>query len=573
MYPKPWSVAQFENERPELVRFLKMKIVPLIDSEQCQRILIRAPVKSGKREMVEYLSVRDQTTIQQHRVHAFITAFHRVADKDQRKELKHHNMDVFSLTSAKNVEDCLSWIHEQLVHSHIVIHIDECDFGTADYQNLSKVYGDIRDCANITVILYSATPQEVLFSEEIEKQDMIRDITKGVCVDYTPPAVFCGPRRFLEENLVHEAQPFFRKKENHLELTNQGREIMTNLRDSIAQRTGRNILVLRLSYSDLGGDKNQRKENKAIYQFLYGWQTIPEIRDCIIYVDKSENELSGFRDVNRQKIEWSQIRYWRGITRDEPIIVVIDQTSSRSTEWVCHDRVFAYHDFRNTIVFNTISQAQERVNHYSTKYNGFQPIKVYGHLKTFQLSAGKIEYKDYLNYEWEVRKVDRRISETDAYQIRNSHDRTLHPLYNQHYTKSETDQILQKLGCFVDIKLSARLKGTIQEKSVYDIEFIPCTPDTFTQIFSNLNLDRNFQNPFVRSERKGLVNGKYQGYLRGWQVLDYDHDVKTNVGWGVQEGSRITICYRNGILGVARRYDTGDKQKVETLQTHGSMYH
>jgi hypothetical protein len=60
---KPWPVAVFEEQRPHLTKFVRESIVPLLDDSECRRIVLRAPVKCGKREMVEYIAMRGVATV------------------------------------------------------------------------------------------------------------------------------------------------------------------------------------------------------------------------------------------------------------------------------------------------------------------------------------------------------------------------------------------------------------------------------------------------------------------------------------------------------------------------------
>ena len=67
---------------------------------------------------------------------------------------------------------------------------------------------------------------------------------------------------------------------------------------------------------------------------------------------------------------------------------------------------------------------------------------------------------------------------------------------------------------------------------------------------------------------------KWQGYHRGWKVLDYDRDIVPEPGWGTNPNggsNRIKVCYRGGVLGVAivRYVGTG---LMNTLATTNSMY-
>lgn len=591
--PKPWSVAIFERERMHLTTFLNDRVVPLLDARECRRILIRAPVKCGKREMAEYLAIRDHQAGPAARVHAFISAWHRTADEMQRDELRHHNLRVFPVTSDKNANECLKWVRENVGSGkEVVLHLDECDYGSGEHQSLSIVYRAIREDERIFTILYSATPQEVLFSGEVEEdehQEMIQEIMQGERVEYTPPPGYCGPARFLDVGLIFEAEPFFYPGSSRgtICLSAQGAKIVSDLKAEIARGSARNIIVLRLSYSELTrGQGKAKKDNKAIYQFLHGISSVPELADCSILMDKGEKAEIGrgalADNIILRNINWSKKQEWMLLGRDRPIIVVIDQTSSRSTEWVCHDRIFATHDYRNKVTYSIVSQAQERVNHYEQRYGGFQPIRVYGHRKTFLLSAGRIDYNEYMKVDWEIRKVDQRRMERDGlgteplYEVRSTAgNHALHLRYPNPLTKEAADIALQGLGCAAEIAVSARVRGGIRDHPVFGVEFYPCTKDTFPALMTILNTrvtgHRFRLNPFVRSEEQGLVDGKYKGYLREWRVFDYDQDIRTQPRWG-SGAHRLTICYRAGQLGVALRYDTGRREQVNTLETFKSMY-
>ena len=531
--------------------------------------------------MVEYIAKRDEAH-NPTRVHAFISAFHRVCDEEQRAELKIHNMKVFSITNKDVAGQCIDWINQQIVEGKlVVVHIDECDFGTGDRQILCMVYAAIRYNSQVAKLLYSATHQEVLFSGEVADKDeeahqtMIDDMFQtGRVIEYKPPPSFCGPERFLAAGLVVNAVPFFEMSgPSTITLSIQGKESMRDIRANIASRNDRNILVLRLSYG------NQKA--KAIHQFLKFCNTIPELNDCLIYVDKGEKDVpSACRTVLKERIQWSNKLYWRAKRTDVPIIMVIDQTSSRSTEWKCHDRVSALHDYRDTVVFSTVSQAQERVNHYETAYNGFQPIKVYGHLNTFRLSAEQISYESYINQEWIAKKVDKRVAERAGlvgphYKIQHCQTGARHPAYQNPVTEKESVDILRRLGCYGEVKVSPRVSGGVRLMKVFNSEFHACSKDTFHLVARQFEerFGHRFNNPFVDSEREGLDDGKYKGYLREYKVFDYEADIKSQPGWGVTPTQpRLTICYKDGVLGVALRYDTGHRDEKNTFHTFRSMY-
>jgi len=591
---KPWSVAEFEKNRPELTVFVRDKVLPLLDEDGCRRIVIRAPVKSGKREIVEYTAMRDGSSVP-HRVHVFISAWHRVADNDQREELSKHNLKVFSIVDNKKVDDCLLWLSTQIAAGkEIVIHLDECDHGSGEKQLLSKVWKFVRAHEKITSILYSATPQEVLFSGEVEDADyleMIDEIKEGQVVKYepAPSTKFCGPAKFLQENLVTDAKPFFYS--DLMVLSPQAKQILSDLRSKLVTDPSRNIIVLRLSYSDLGGKQNERKKNKAIYQFLQNIKSFPELEGVSVTVDKADNVGFASPNFRTETIQWSSRQYWEDRAGGKPMIIVIDQTSSRSTEWACHDRIFATHDFRNVLQFSTISQAQERVNHYEGKYGGFQPIRVYGHKNTFLLSAGKIGYETYLTVPWIKQKVDKRTAGVlILWQIKNKVGGTVNPSFPVPLSTGDANRALQELGCFADVSVSAPVAGRIVPKLVFTSAWRPCsaTKESWDAICGAWTVDpentappsestrSKMRNPFIQPEavRERLANGIWKGlHYGGWSVLDYSKDIVGKEGFGITETQplRRKICYKDGVLGVAFCWSTGSI-KVNSLEAVKSMY-
>ena len=576
---KPWTTAQFEHNRSHMCEWCRKEIIPLIENKEYRFILITAPVKSGKREFSEYIAMRDKG-IASPREHIFISAWYRKADEEQRKELSLHNMKVFSINKKDTADECISYIDEKVKQEkEIILHLDECDHGSGENQILSKIYKYIRDIQQVFSLLYSATPQEVLFSSDITNQDekdMLDDILlRGINVEYIPPPGYCGPSRFLNENLVYDAKPFFTMKPIP-SLTEQGRQIINDLKKSTLDGKGRNIMTLRLTKKD-----GRKKEDKEIYLFLKNKHKFPELKDIQILVDKSDCS-----DIdNSRKIEWSNRSFWTLITKDIPIIIVHDQSSSRSTEWNCHDRIFATHDYRTTLTYSIISQAQERVNHYDTKYeSGFQPIYIYGHKKTFELSSKFINYEQYFEHEWSIRKIKRSVINdvTDnMYEIINKYGE-IHSQYNYPLTKKNAENILKDLGCFGDLTLSSRINGKICKLPIFDTYWFPCSSDNFNEciknhinnVFNGKFKNYSFNNPFSNNRRSSPdINGHEKGYLREWKVFDYDKDIKTQPGWGVVIGKpRLTICYCQNVLGVAIRWNTGNFKEVNRLSAYCSMY-
>lgn len=613
---KPWSVEQFEMFRPDLTMFIREKVSPLIEDEDGpQRILIKGHVKVGKREMVEYTAKRDDSQ-NPTRVHAFVSAFHRKADDDQRIELAQHNLKVFSLSSRTNTDTVNQWIDQKIrLGKMVIIHFDEADYGSEDRQRLNTIWVKIKDNPQIRAIFYSATPEELMWSDTITQDDGDENFIagiyeQGVMIHYTPPLGYCGARRFLDEGLVTNARRFFKENvDGPFELSEQGREIialakqeletsqyrkaeaMVAMRhariagnqleidrlNAILKTPSRNIIALRLSYdSSSGEDGSQRVKRKAIYRMLEHIDDFPELRDVSVIVDKSE-----FPDgappaparVELTQIKWSKPPYWNSLTSDQIIIVIMDQTSSRSTEWVFHDRLFAAHDYRPSITFSVAAQAQLRVAHYESRYGGFQRIRVYGHLKTWKFADERIHVEEYMNNMWKRKKVQR----SDTFQIVNSSGH-IHPRYREQMSAASAAAVLEELGCDVNVKLSARIKGKIRLCPEVLHDFEPCNPNTFQNAIRKLN-DRiphirgvTFGSPFKEDRRS--PEGLYMCPFRGtWDVRQYPYFFRNRWGFSAEfMRPRIGVCYRDGVCGVAVRYTTGVMEAVDTMETYRSMY-
>lgn len=556
-----WSIADFEKNRPELCDFLKEGVIK--DIEKGERfLLIRAPVKSGKRQIVEYLALRDHPT----RKHIFLTQWHRTADEGQRQELESYGIKVYSGLKTQKVEKYSKEIQCLLDNPHVklIINIDECDYGSGHRQAMAQIWKRWHDQLRITFILYSATPEEVMFSTEkksyqhegdedsehqgdkdSEDEKIIWEIIKKYkCHNYTPPLTFCGPAEFLEKDLVFEALPFFERVEctYTFQLSEQGKKIIKDFEKECIENPSRNILLLRLTYSD--GSEKSKKGNKAIYQFL---QTeFAELKDKTVIVDKDEDDMP--KDIGShvvvEKIQWSSSKWWETKATGKPLIIVLDQTFSRSTEFAAHDRVFALHDYRKQNTYNTIAQATQRMNHYSTRYqSGFQPIKIYCHRSTYELAAGKISYNQYI---LTIPEASSKPTQSRAEQ--------------------EGSRKRQRT------KLSSRTNSTSNSKNRLKFVFVECS----TTEEYNERCEGEGDSPFENNEYKPNPEDKDQRYkccIRGvYKPRTVDEIIKESYGINETTRKRSYICYDSegncGVLFV--EYD--GRENLTTIKTAGSMY-
>ncbi len=580
----PWQAIHFREHRKHLSDFVEKKILPCLEELPSNHVVVRAPVKSGKRQMVEFISV-----ILSDYHHCFVSAFHRKADERQREEMHKYNIKVFSRLSEKCADDLQAFAETALNSKPIMIHLDECDYGSGDDQGLSKVWEWAKDNPAIKIILYSATPSEthVGIVEKFPGSSLLpleyANVSSNgdmvvTCISYEPPPEFNGPKKFLKENLVEDATPFF--NDRTYKLTEQGDKIWSEFIENFKINPKRGVFVLRLC----GGKK---LEDKPFDKFIRNIDIIEDLHkygEIVVRVATSNPEK--FKGLISKKvslhldeeIKWSYRRYWDdNVNTNKPTLIVLDQTSTRSTEWKCHDRVYAYHDFRKTINFSVLSQAQERVNHYiGSDYSEFQPIKVYGSKKVWELSAGLINYTQFMNGEWRMRKINN--TEPPYFKIHKSNDTSQrHSQYSGNYSEEEALEILAILGCGITEKpkLSSRLGGHIKEDIIIMSKFIPCGPQTFHQAKTQVPewVGRGMRNPFTD---KNNINedGTFNGYIRGKKKPFSNDEIEADRRWGINKKStkRCTICYDNGVLGVNIRWITEDSETINNLKTNSSMY-
>ena len=640
---KPWSVDQFRQFRPALTSFIQTEVFRLMNNPAGpRRILIRAQVKVGKREMVEYIAMCDQS-LAPARVHCFISAFHRAADADQRDELERHNLKVFSLHTRTDQAHVVRWIKTEIERGReVIVHYDEADYGSADRQRLSGIWGAFRENEHVRAILYSATPEELMWSTAITQSDdddnFVAGIYEdGVVLNYTPPEGYCGARRFLDEGLVTNAKRFFRQRRSDAgyELTAQGREILehaTNeLNDSLEQRAlaqiamnrasrsgnqdevmrqreilnrpVRNIITLRLPYLMPG--EGSTIERKAIYRFLKHVESFPELADTIVMGDKDEGLYPDGAPtpsprVRLARIEWSRRAFWDSLCSDKLLLVVMDQTSSRSTEWCFHDRLIATHEFREGVTFSVTAQAQLRVAHYEARYGGFQRIRVYGHLKTFMFAASQINVEQYMNNEWSKKKT----YGGDTWTIIDPSTRCRHPDYPEAMNEIDANDALEDIGCDVSVDLSSRVRGAVRQVPVVEMSrFYACTPDTF-QVVARQAVAEAVQSLSARAagHANNDVMMRYVERLRTWspqspfagepdaeghyptlglgdrELIAHSRDevfLHRRNGFSMNGVThrRVTACYDgDSPVGFVLRYVTGEKEVATTLEAYKSMY-
>ena len=643
---KPWTVDQFEELRRDMTEFVRNEVVPLLNEDLgSNRLLIHGEVKVGKREVVEYISVRD--SYNPTRIHVFISAFHRKSDEGQRDELEQHGINVFSVYNKKKQTEAITFVRECLDDGKfVVIHWDECDYGTGERQNLANIYKIFKKSPHVFNILYSATPEELLYSDDIasnSEDDLISDFYEnGVVKKFTPPMGYCGAKKFIENDLVFQALPFFESSSCGVRLTEQGKSIIAQAKaelrksnrrrrnllndredaedsndlakiDEINHQLGqiqtRNVIVLRLSYFE--GDDYDHDENydvsesckeKAIHSFLKNSQHVEELEGVVIYADKLDvKEFDALPKVSAERIKWSNKQYWENMTKEKIVLVVHDQTATRSTEWVFHDRIYATHDYRKRLTFNTVAQAQLRCAHYEQNYqNKFQPINIYGDVKTWKFAIGLIDAAEYLTNEWFLRKIPK--SNPPRWRIKNALNvQTILPRIvinvrgeletyggsipnTAGYSTEVAQKMLVQLGGTNNggSKMSQRVKGSSKKIPITMSKFYPCEPHEKDNVLHSIHTDveiMEYLGDYTFTGRNlfeyiDVESQQYKGYHRKLDVFTAEA-LKDDL-WGIRIGrehARLTVCYNSSNqLGLLLRIATGETKEVNNLEAYKSMY-
>ena len=178
--------------------------------------------------------------------------------------------------------------------------------------------------------------------------------------------------------------------------------------------------------------------------------------------------------------------------------------------------------------------------------------------------------------------IKKKYKQDKTFNIKNSITNDTHPVYNGDYSKDISEKIMLGIGC-ITRKLSARLTGNVKKIEEIKTIFFECNDKIWAQKYQHLCNTNNdikkiseqhtFDNPF-KSKNRPLQNGIEYGYFRGWGIFDYKRDIIPTPGWGLYKKikPRMTICYDDGILGVAIRYKTDRIKTNNTLRGKGTMY-
>jgi hypothetical protein len=499
------KIQKFISQRNELYTYITTKVIPFKKKFK----LVPAPVKSGKRGMVEIYSLVDKSS-----KHIFLTALHRRADESQRKELASYEINVNTVHNKDKKDKCIEYIDELLNKKEIVkIHLDELDFGCGNNQLLGYIWTKYKANPNVYFILYSATIE--VAKKVFLQVNNIDDFYE--CEKYVPPPIYFGINKYLQHKKFFQAVSFidYDSSNDEFSITQQGEELIQKLISNTNDDTNkRHIAVLRLA-------GNFKINKKQISRF----DKMKEYKDEI---EEKYGIRLKFVGTNDNTVEWDNIKYWEELSPSLPFIIVINQVSGRSTEWKCHPFIVWYHTLRtDETPTGTIIQDQERPVYYTTNYTDEINIEIYGDLPCAKYSAGHITLQQMLTMT--SRKLNARL---DTKTKKNHIDVTTElydtwDLIPQNYKKGKSlsthvneDNILKHKMSVIE-----KING-VNVKNEYEI----------TNWDKHSHLE-GFYMTNIRSSRINFIKGKKSNNKAIWFKSDVDTELKE----GINEKSRIRI--------------------------------
>ena len=330
---------QYRREQWDCAKEITGKIKPVVCGSQ---------IKSGKREVVICCSlIKDKNA-----VHVYTINLTRKDCKEQIQELNHYGISTFvGIDLRKRYDEIKSYIDSQVaLGKEVYLHVDEADYGTGSHQCFADLLKSTFTMPNVKQIYYSATPQEVKYSGI--DYDM---------VDFIPNENYRGAEYFLDNDLVHQAESFFVKDaQGKFSLSEQGEECL-NLIDV---KAGKYIGVIRLSgssnkvsyYDDVKTNFGSSKSTvKKSLDKVFGKDNY-----SVRFVDEKTSLYWGSRDRN-----YNSSPSWYDYATNRPLIIIINQTCTRSTEWVFQSHLAFYHSMRfGKPSLSTIAQGDTRMMGY-----------------------------------------------------------------------------------------------------------------------------------------------------------------------------------------------------------------
>lgn len=382
----------FEENRKEHVEAVK-------EYENYRKVIIKAPVKSGKRELKIVEAFRTKHPSSTETNYIYISSLDRRDNKEQHDEMETYGIKCFV---SKNIKETLFKVCRLISQNEnkIVIFVDESDYGTSSNQKMAQFFEELckivekeNNQERFYLRYFSATNKEIELSEYGELCHVY---------NFIPPKTYKGADFFLKNNLVHEAEPFFIYDDyKNPIMSKQGLKLIEEFRNSDKAFS---ILRITNKNSDLP-TYTEIAENSYLREFIFEKFNIK-----LIEVD--QNSTMGWGKPSSSSKNWSDY-----FSKELKKIFIINQTCTRSTELGFIPQIYFWHEYRAPETpFNTIIQSSMRVCHYpyekNEKYwNEESPdtrVNIYTSLNCIKLYAGTMCEEDFVRNE--KRPLSSRIS-------------------------------------------------------------------------------------------------------------------------------------------------------------------
>lgn len=383
---KSLQLSWFIKNRKEQFNFALNEIVKNINQKN---FIITAQVKVGKREITEILSL----LLPKYK-HIYLTGLSRCDTKDQIDELnRQYGIDTFVINKKNQHREIIKKLNDYKDYEGIICHFDEADYATESSGKLKKIFSFLLEDNKIKICYYSATNEEISFSEIKDQKNTVH------CNDFIPSSDYHGAGWFLDNNLQIDPEPIYNIESN--DFSDQFKDILKNC--------DKPIVVVRGLY--------KINEKDSLYRYLENnkQHIINKLKDYKFEIkfvgDKIKFNWGGKNENGYVDNELSGIIY-KYEKENIKTLIILNQTCSRSTELKIHKYIYAWHDYRTESTnFNTGIQAFGRPFHYKFEYK----IKLYVPGEYLKLAAKEISYNDFKNLSSRINSFNNSTNKYDYF--------------------------------------------------------------------------------------------------------------------------------------------------------------
>jgi len=384
-----------------------------------KNIIVKAPVKSGKRVMVEICSSMTKDTY----TNIFVTS-HLNRDKSQIEELKKYGLSVSELKSKRSILDLNKTYKDIDRTKPIIFHIDELDYGASEKNLLYKTVCDIikpeiEKHVLSKVVYYSATPDVIHEQNIVNGDSYLKNNSENLT--YVPPYNYIGVSKLLSQNRFKESEELILEKKDEngkfsYHLSEFGKERMKEL----LQGGEKYVSILRLTGKFKESGKSKFETCKKYYLDIFKDYIFNNDNRNDIYMKPPIFVSSKIED---HVIKWHDEWIWRGSNTNCKTLYILNETSKRSIEFKCQPVLVWYYTYRgDKTPINTIVQDQERVVYFENNdWLNNCTFTIYGNVEVGKYSAGLLSF-DQLS-------IRREISTCTVHKKRASHN-VLYEVFN-----------------------------------------------------------------------------------------------------------------------------------------------